>query len=64
MTDRSTKFLQLSDIARPMMIQQSILGFRRDAFDVFVHTARELLHEVMHECRNIFSSFAQRRNLD
>src|SRR5437870_10137073 len=45
-----------------MIIEHSIHSFWRDAFDVFVHTARELLHEVMHEWRNIFPSFAQRRN--
>ena len=52
---------QFTDVARPMMRQQLLLGRRRKLFNVLVHRGAELPQEMLRQQENIVASFAQRR---
>src|SRR5664279_24847 len=58
------RVFQLADIARPIVLLQFIHRRRRDSGDLLAHFTRKLAREVVHQQRNIFPAFAQRRNLD
>ena len=55
---------QLADVALPAIPLQRLERGRRDALRPLVVLAAEMLHEVPHEQRDVFGTFAQRRHVD
>src|SRR5580698_2581610 len=51
--------LKLADIARPVISDHQVHGFRRDLLDNFIHPLCELNHEVTNQGRNILAAIAE-----
>src|SRR5271165_3358234 len=56
--------LQLADVPRPTVVDESIHGLLGNAFDVPVHALGEALDEMLHQQRNVLPPLAQWGNPD
>src|SRR3984885_5552100 len=56
--------LQLPDVARPSVMNQSLHRFRGNRIDRLAHSSCGLLYKMLHQQRNILRTFPQGRNVD
>src|ERR1700756_5315944 len=62
-TQRSMKFPSSWNITFPQRIRERVHGISGDESDVLTHPLRKLSHEMIHERKNVFAAFPQRRDL-
>src|ERR1700757_1171636 len=53
--------LQLANVAGPRIPLEGSHGFRRNAVDLFPHTAAKHLHEMRDQRGNVFPALSERR---
>src|SRR6185369_7840 len=56
--------LQLTNVARPVMLSQCLLEIQSETMNVFVVGLRKCLQEVLGEQRDVFRSLPQGRHVD